>query len=154
MGWLGNTTLLLHDPRDINRVHNFHTFVWVPGLVWKVAQNFVLTRIRSSGSPTHSVSLYRLSYPSPNIHPNQILIVCVLHLAINLHFQRQFILYNSLEKSSRFEIHISVFVVLKFLKEIDINFFRRTNYRIRKCREQINEYFYTVKLFMDYISPT
>ena len=34
--------------------------------------------------------------------------------------KRQFILYNALQKNSRFAMNILVFIVLKFLNEIDL----------------------------------
>ena len=38
---------------------------WGPGPVWTGLENLVHTRIRSQDRPLRSVSLYRLSYPSP-----------------------------------------------------------------------------------------
>ena len=40
---------------------------WVPGPVWTVAENLAPTGIRSPDRPARSQSLYRLSYPAPNV---------------------------------------------------------------------------------------
>jgi hypothetical protein len=37
---------------------------WAPGPVWTGAENLAPTGIRSPEHPTHSQSLYRLSYPA------------------------------------------------------------------------------------------
>ena len=39
---------------------------WAPGPIWTGAENLALTGIRSPYLPTHSESLYRLSYPGPS----------------------------------------------------------------------------------------
>ena len=38
---------------------------WAPGPVWMGAENLATTGIRSPDGPACSMSLYRLSYPSP-----------------------------------------------------------------------------------------
>ena len=40
---------------------------WVPGPVWTVAQNLASTGIQSPDRPVRSESLYRLSYPCPQL---------------------------------------------------------------------------------------
>ena len=40
---------------------------WAPGPVWIGAESLAPTRIRSPDRPARSVSLYRLSYPGPQI---------------------------------------------------------------------------------------
>ena len=44
---------------------------WVSEPVWKEAENFAFTRIRTPDCPARSESLYRLSYRGPQIYTNQ-----------------------------------------------------------------------------------
>jgi hypothetical protein len=40
---------------------------WAPGPVWMGVENLAPTRIRSLDRPAHNESLYRLSYPGPQV---------------------------------------------------------------------------------------
>ena len=46
---------------------------WAPGPVWTGAENLASTGIRSSDRPARSQSLYRLSYPGPQLSQNIVL---------------------------------------------------------------------------------
>jgi hypothetical protein len=53
---------LLTPQKDL--VPILHEAEWVPGPVWRGAENLVPTGIRSPDRPTCSQSLYRLRYPA------------------------------------------------------------------------------------------
>ena len=44
-----------------------------PRPVWTVTENLAPSRIRSSDSPTHSESLFRLRYPGSNVHVTEVM---------------------------------------------------------------------------------
>jgi hypothetical protein len=54
--------------RERDQVFILQWFGWATGPLWTGAENLALTEIRSSDLPAHSESLYRLSYPGPNVH--------------------------------------------------------------------------------------
>jgi hypothetical protein len=62
-GYVVNEIPQLLYPREIYPVPIVQEAGWVPGPVWKNAENLTPTGIRSPDRPAHCESLYQLSYP-------------------------------------------------------------------------------------------
>ena len=54
-------------------VHFVYEDVWMPGPVWTGEESLAPTGIRSPDRPARSESLYRLSYPGPQVMFNSLI---------------------------------------------------------------------------------